>query len=287
MLGSITAFAALSLAGTAALYEGLVVRKYTITTRKWQRGNTLRFVLMSDLHSTLFGKGQREILSLVRELRPDHILLAGDIVDEHRPPIHAHMFLSGVAHIAPTWYALGNHEYRSHCVPAIVRMVERCGVRALLDSSEQLQTPAGPLLIAGCEDPEKMVQQGKNYSWLAAMRHSFADIRGSGLFTVLIAHHPEHSALYGKLGFDLAVSGHAHGGQVRIPFLLNGLAAPDQGAFPQYAGGLYWQGSMAHIVSRGTVVYHELPRIFNPPEIAVIEVRGTCAGCESLAKSSC
>ena len=83
---------------------------------------------------------------------------------------------------------------------------------------------------------------------------------------------PERIQLYKKMDFDLVLSGHAHGGQVRIPFLLNGLCAPNQGWFPEYAGGLYEHDSLIHIVSRGLSYNPRLPRIFNPPEIVIIDL---------------
>lgn len=275
MLGSMIAFSTMLAAGTAALYEGLVVRTYCVTTSKWARGKTARFVAVSDLHSILFGKGQRDILSRMRGLYPDYILLPGDIVDEHRPPENARAFLRGVAGIAPTWYAPGNHEYRTRCMPAVVRMVERCGVTALLDEAVSVRGSAGPLLVAGCEDPEKVLREDPSYDWSMEIRRNFGQMGESDAFTVLLAHHPEHSMLYGELGFDLVLSGHAHGGQARLPYLLNGVVAPEEGFFPKYAGGCYLQGKTAHVVCRGVVVYEGIPRVFNPPEIVAIDVIGT------------
>lgn len=275
MTGKLVAFSALAAVGAAALYEGFAIRSYTITTPKWEHGNHARFAVVSDLHSVLFGEEQRGILAVLRRLQPDYILLPGDIVDEHRPPIHAHAFLCGAADIAPTWFAPGNHEYRAGCLPSIIRMVERCGVTALLDTAAAVDTLAGPMIIAGCEDPEKTKRCDPRYDWRARIRRNFGGMGQSEAFAVLLAHHPEYSQLYGTLGFDLVVSGHAHGGQARMPFLLNGVIAPDEGLLPHYAGGCYRQGQTAHIVSRGVVVYAYVPRIFNPPEIVCIEVMGT------------
>ena len=89
-----------------------------------------------------------------------------------------------------------------------------------------------------------------------------------------MAHRPDFIEDYSRLGFDLVLSGHTHGGQVRIPFLLNGLYAPNQGYFPKYAGGLYDVGGTRLLVSRGLSYYPELPRIFNPPEIVLMEIKG-------------
>lgn len=97
-------------------------------------------------------------------------------------------------------------------------------------------------------------------------------------FKILLAHRPELIEIYKKSHFDLVLSGHAHGGQVRIPFILNGLFAPDQGWFPEYVGGVYKHDSLTHIVSRGVSYNPLLPRIFNPPEVVVIEIKGKAMG---------
>jgi len=91
-------------------------------------------------------------------------------------------------------------------------------------------------------------------------------------FKILIAHRPELIDIYEKYPFDLVVSGHAHGGQIRIPFLLNELIAPNQGRFPKYAGGVYQHGGLTHIVSRGLSFSLYLPRVFDSPEVVVIDI---------------
>jgi predicted MPP superfamily phosphohydrolase len=105
------------------------------------------------------------------------------------------------------------------------------------------------------------------------MRNAFTELNEVPSFKILVAHRPENIKHYREYSFDLVVSGHAHGGQVRIPYLINGLYAPNQGIFPKYAGGLYKHGSLTHIVSRGLSINPMLPRIFNPPELVIIEVK--------------
>ena len=105
------------------------------------------------------------------------------------------------------------------------------------------------------------------------MEENFAELSEKPQFKILVAHRPELIELYKKYPFDLVVSGHAHGGQVRIPFLLNGLFAPNQGLFPKYAGGAYIHENLTHIVSRGLSFSPKLPRVFNPPEIVVVNIK--------------
>ena len=130
-------------------------------------------------------------------------------------------------------------------------------------------TAAGqPLLIAGVDDPAA----GEEI-WRAQMEAASAGADGAA-FSVLLSHRPERAEEYAGLGFDLVLAGHAHGGQWRIPGLINGLIAPNQGLFPKYAGGMYdLGGGTAMIVSRGLAREStRVPRLYNPPELVVVDV---------------
>ena len=104
------------------------------------------------------------------------------------------------------------------------------------------------------------------------MERAFRELDEISLYKILIAHRPERIEDYKQYSFDLVLSGHAHGGQVRIPGIMNGLYAPHQGLFPKYAGGMYTHDNLTHIVSRGLSVNSRLPRIFNPPELVIISI---------------
>lgn len=258
---------------TAALYQGLVIRRYILRTFKWQRGRSVRFVVVSDLHSLTFGEHQQEILEPIRSQRPDYILLPGDIVDKRRPSEASRQFLRGAADIAPTFFATGNHEYYTYRTPEIKKMIRKCGVTVLSDRFVELVSPGGDLILAGCEDPYRQ-QLHPGYNPAEAMETAFSSLAKSSAYTVLLAHRPELGQLYRQAHFDLAVSGHAHGGQARIPGLINGIYSPHQGLLPVYAGGCYQNGRLTHVVSRGVAVYPEVPRVCNPPEIVVIDLLG-------------
>lgn len=242
-------------------------------------GGTLTLALISDLHSTVYGGDQEPLLNAVREARPDLILLAGDIADDKRPFRGTELLLRGVRGLAPVFYVTGNHEYMSGRIGEIRRDLESLGVIILSDSYRRINIRGTEILVAGIEDPYKKKREDPRYNQEGAMEREFRELDGVEGYKILIAHRPENIAKYRRYPFDLVVSGHAHGGQWRIPRLLpNGLYAPNQGLFPRYTGGLYvfpraGGGELILVVSRGLSVNRPFfPRIYNRPELSVIRV---------------
>jgi predicted MPP superfamily phosphohydrolase len=243
------------------------------------QGDTLTLVLISDLHSTIYGEDQGPLIRAVEEARPDLILLAGDIADDKRPFRGTELLLAGIRDLAPVFYVTGNHEYMSGRIGEIRRDLESLGVIILSDSYRRIEVRGTGILVAGVEDPYKKKREDPRYNQGTVMEREFRKLGGTGDYKILIAHRPENIAVYRRYSFDLVVSGHAHGGQWRIPFLLpNGLYAPNQGLFPRYTGGLYTfsrpgGGETILIVSRGLSVGRPFfPRIHNRPELSVIRV---------------
>ena len=256
--------------GVAAFYNGLIVRNYIVITDKFEEGVSIRAVLISDLHSHIHGHGQSKLISKIRGQNPDVILLAGDIADDKTPIKGTELLLEGIKDMAPVFYVTGNHEYWSGEVENIKDTIRSYGVTVLEDEYKEIIINGVHVIIAGVCDPERVMYEEKG---LGKPEHeNLSEAGQKDHFKILISHRPEQIGQYEKYKFDLAASGHAHGGQVRIPFLLNGLFAPNQGWFPKYAGGRYEFGTMTHIVSRGVSFNPILPRVFNPPEIVVIDI---------------
>jgi len=253
-----------------AFYNGLVIRNYTINTDKFNPGESIRAVLISDLHSHIFGENQIKLISKIKKQNPDIIFLAGDIIDDEAPPDGAKLLFDGIKSIAPIFYVSGNHDYWTNDIKNIKQLVRSYGITVLEYDYKEININGIPVVIAGIDDPD-WVYYEKNSSG-KSMDENFQELTLKNQFKILVAHRPEQIESYKKYPFDLVVSGHTHGGQVRIPFLLNGLMAPNQGWFPKYAGGMYKHGSLTHIVSRGASFYLLLPRVFNPPEIVVIDI---------------
>ena len=254
----------------AAFYNGLTIRKYSINTDKFSDGQTVRAVLISDLHSHIYGKNQNTLISKIIAKNPDIILLAGDIADDEVPIKGTELLLDEIKDIAPVFYVSGNHEYWSGDIENIKRIIKNYGVTVLEDEYTEITANGVTLIIAGVDDPEWTRYEDK--SLRKPMDENFTELSDKSPYKILVAHRPEQIELYKKYPFDLVVSGHAHGGQVRIPFILNGLVAPNQGFLPKYAGGTYKHDNLIHIVSRGVSFNPRLPRVFNPPEIVVIDI---------------
>ena len=264
--------AAAGLLFLAGLDTGLSVRNYSVESEKVD--GTVRLILLTDLHSCAYGDGQRELLEAVEAQEPDLVLLCGDMVDDD-PQMPEERGLAAVEALAqryPTYYVTGNHEYWSGQAEELKELLRQRGA-VVLEGERQRVTAAGQtLLLCGVDDPEVGEAQ-----WRAQLEQVSAGLEGEE-FTILLTHRPERTEDYEGRGFDLVLAGHAHGGQWRLPGLINGLFAPNQGLFPKFAGGLYDLNGTTLVVSRGLAREStRVPRLFNPPELVVLDVTGVCA----------
>ena len=267
----VAAGAVLAALAVWALWTGLAVRTYTLETAKLDQ--PVRLLLLTDLHSTVHGREQQALIDLVRAQAPDAVLLSGDIADDEVPHRGTELLLEAVAGKYPCFYVTGTHEFWAEGTEEILEMFRRYGVTALAGTWSDLTVRGQTIRIFGVDDPEGFEAapgEAVPAGWLEQWETCRSGLE-EGTFSVLLSHRPELTELYRGSGFDLVVSGHAHGGQVRVPLLLNGLYAPNQGFFPRYAGGLYDLDGTALAVSRGLSI-SRLPRVFNPPEAVVIDL---------------
>lgn len=244
------------------------IGKFQVVNYKIQTGKLarpLRIVLIADLHDSLFGENQRGLIEAVDNLKPDAVMLAGDIFVEYAPHKNAVMLLKGIAGRYPCFYVTGNHEYFCDDIGGIKDTVRSCGVEVLEGGCKEAEINGQTITVCGLDDPRCGEEE------FDAQLNALAAAGANG-FTILLSHRPELVETYKTLNADLVLSGHAHGGQWRIPGLLNGLYAPEQGWFPKYAGGLYSYNNTVHIVSRGLARYYILPRIGNPTELLAIDI---------------
>lgn len=272
----------LALSGTAlfcaaALHEKLTVRRYKISSGKINE--QVRLMILSDLHSVVYGKGQRDLFYMIKKQKPDVILLAGDMVDNRIPAMGAKELFSKIGREYPCYYVCGNHEARCKNLTAVKNLVRSYGITVLEGNGEIVEIKGQKLRICGVDDPERfMALTRKCYNvsgkWISQLRKCDEDT-GDSIYSILISHRPELAGHYMNTSFDLVAAGHAHGGQVRVPGLVNGLYAPNQGLFPEYAGGRYYLDGTTMIVSRG-LAKGRLPRVFNPQELVVVDLLKGC-----------
>lgn len=256
-----------------ALDSRLLIRTYTLETEKIS--SPVRIALVTDLHSCRYGEGQVELLDAIHTQKPDVILLGGDIFDDEIDDTHTEIFLSGIAGKYPIFYVTGNHEWWSgaEAFGAKMAILEKYGIPVLSQESVTLNIREEMLTICGVDDPESHLLDSAALHYDARLDQVLTEA-AEEQYTILLAHRPEYFPSYSARDFDLTLCGHAHGGQWRIPYVLNGLIAPNQGLFPQYAGGLYEKNGTTMIVSRGLARETTwVPRIFNRPELVIVEIQ--------------
>ena len=249
-----------------ALDERLILRTYTVASPKLTA--EVRLAVVTDFHSS---DNADDVVAMVTSCAPDAVLMVGDMFDDdtqNRPTERTLSLMRQLSALYPCYYVSGNHEAWTGEMDALYQQTEEAGVTVLRMSSGVLTVRGQRIALCGIPDPYEMVYSGAPDTE-EQLRQALEDV-DSADFTVLLAHRPELLAKYAQFPLDLVVSGHAHGGQVRIPGALNGLYAPNQGWFPKLAGGAYTQDGTTLIVSRGLAVRTRLPRIFNRPEVVLV-----------------
>lgn len=252
----------------AALDARLLVRRYTVEFESIDA--PVRVALITDLHSCRYGTEQRTLLEAIHGEAPDLVLLGGDLFDKDTDPVHTEQLLRGLQGRYPVYAVMGNHdlddgdkadvEYRKE-------LYDRYGVTLLSGQTAALTFRGQTVLLGGVQDPAGSKKK------FDAQLEQLAEEMGDAPCSLLLSHRPEYYDRYRALGFDLVLCGHAHGGQWRIPGLLNGLYAPHQGLFPEHAGGIFREDGTTMIVSRGLARETTLvPRIFNRPELVILEL---------------
>lgn len=250
----------------------LEVNEYTISSSKLPDAfDGFRIAQVSDLHNEEFGKDNGNLLTLLRKAEPDIIVITGDLVDSRNTDIGiALRFAEDAMQIAPCYYVTGNHEARIPEYKALKTGLASAGVVVLENQRMELARNGETIALIGVDDPSFQTDYLLGDS-AAVMSGALKELTENDAYTILLSHRPELFDVYAESGVDLVFSGHAHGGQFRLPFI-GGLAAPNQGLFPKYDSGLYTNGSTNMLVSRG-IGNSIIPiRFNNRPEIIVVEL---------------
>ena len=254
--------------------KALMINEITIKNEKIPDSfSGFRIAQISDLHNAEFGKENKKLLSLLETCEPDIILLTGDLVDSRNADIEvAISFSKKATAIAPTYYVSGNHEARIDEYKDLIEGLENAGVQVLRNESVLLEQSGENICVAGMEDQSFVTDYLFGDSETVTKDVLSELISDEDVFTILLSHRPELFDAYVECKADLVFSGHAHGGQFRLPFI-GGIVAPNQGLFPEYDAGQFKEGSTNMIVSRG-IGNSILPfRVNNRPEIVLVELK--------------
>ena len=270
---------ALALAAGAALCAGAVwalqgelgVTRYELSLPEGLEGlDGLKIAQISDVHSADI---QGELQTALREAAPDLIVFTGDLVNrEDRDLSRALSLAAMAAQTVPAYYAPGNHEAGNPCYPELREGLEEAGVTVLENENVQLWYRGARVNIIGLLDLA-FHPQGRTAA-REELPGLIQDLSVHGALNVVLSHRPSLMEEYADSGADLVFSGHAHGGQVRMP-LIGPLFAPDEGALPDYTAGTYLAGETWVVISRGLGNGTPFPRLWNAPELVVVTMRAS------------
>lgn len=229
-----------------------------------------RLAVLSDLHGAEFGEGNADLFAAVAAASPDYIFYLGDLEDLYRGPRegYAEMLAEGLSSIAPLYYVTGNHEWAIGGVPELKERLEAHGAHVLSNEFTPLERNGDTVVLAGIDDPNGYADQKTPEQVAAEVSAAYGDP-----FWLLLAHRNNGFAeRYSLLGAGLVLSGHGHGGIIRLPFT-DGLLSTDRTFFPSYTAGFYEKNGSALFVTRGLGNSGPTFRLFNRPEIAVVTLR--------------
>ncbi|MGL4374016.1 MAG: metallophosphoesterase [Turicibacter sp.] len=233
-----------------------------------------KIVHLSDLHHQTFGKNQEKLLQQIQKINPDIIFLTGDLIDSKRLGDEASLTL--VKHLAanyPIYFVTGNHEAWSGQFTTLNKKLEKMSVNVLRNEAVVLEKGQDHIYLLGIDDPSFQASAHEESVTASNLSMTMADVPKDS-YTILLAHRPEYLGVYAQQKINLVFSGHAHGGQFRLPFI-GGLVAPNQGWFPAFTEGVYSKLSTNMVVSRGLGNSIIPIRLFNRPEIVVVTLRRT------------
>lgn len=258
----IIVFVSLAAAGAIIFFWWFSNSKFSVTEYEVESPKInlpFRIVHLSDLHAKRFGAKNKRLVAAVKKARPDIIVFTGDIIHLYRKPGEeaAIELVEQLSCVAPFYYVSGNHEMRYKNYREF--SVKLADAGAVILENEYVMTHGVALVGLGCAN----LKNNKIFEITPEF----------DCFKILLAHEPQYLTRYARAGYDLVLSGHAHGGQWRLPFTGQGVYAPGQGLLPDLTSGEHICGSTLMIISRG-LGNSEFPlRIFNRPEVLVIDVK--------------
>ncbi len=225
---------------------------------------------VSDLHNHQW---EDKLINKIKKESPDIIAITGDLVDSSKTDFDiALQFIQESNKIAPIYYVTGNHEAWLEDYNILKEKLEKANVNMMDDQALFIENGNNKIQILGIQDPDFVERMDNGNIQGDIVRIKANKILDNNYFNIVLSHRPEHFEQYVNVGADLVLTGHAHGGQFRIPFL-GGLVAPNQGFFPEYTAGLYHEKNTNMVVSRGLGNSIIPVRINNTPELVIIELK--------------
>lgn len=240
---------------------------------------------ISDLHNKKFLFNQSQLINKTKKSNPDIIVITGDFIDSRRTNLENSMkFVREAVKIAPVYFVSGNHESRKDLYSTVIKELSNAGVTILDNSTITINRDTSSINLSGISDPlirntliDKEIDKSRhvvgnktNMAFLKKLEAQEKECTEN--FRILLSHRPEFFSDYVTNKFNLSLTGHAHGGQIRLPFL-GGLFSPTEGFFPKYTSGIHYKDNSAMIISRGLGNSLFPFRIFNRPEIVSITLK--------------
>ena len=227
----------------------------------------LRVAELSDLHGRSFGKNNVRLLRTLQKARPDMICICGDLFDEKTDLTMLEPLLTGLTDIAPVYYVTGNHEWQVKNLRKILQKMRAWGVTVLENEGRVLSRGGAEMVVAGVHDPCGPYDMKTP----AALVRELRSAQGND-FILMLSHRNDELAMWSQLGVQLVLSGHCHGGVVRLPFV-GGVFGTRRELFPEYDAGVYRQDGTTLFVSRGLGYTNVHFRLFNRPHVPIMILR--------------
>lgn len=260
------------------------VTDYRITSKKLKGiSEEVKVVFLSDLHNHVYGKDNQALIDAVKKADPVMILIGGDMLvgkngSSYEPALNT---VRQLTDICPVYYANGNHEQRlkekagqyEQSYEDYKDALERSGIHFLENDSVECQWGSQKIRITGLEIPLRCYTHFHKETPEAAELTERIGTAKQENFEILLAHNPSYMKEYIAWGADLVLSGHLHGGIVRIPGLM-GVISPSFEIFPKYSGDMYREGDTAIVVSKGLGTHTINIRFLNPAEVIVLHFGG-------------
>lgn len=233
--------------------------------------NDYKIAHISDLHNAEFGENNSKIIDILKNQNPDIIAVTGDLVDSNHTNIDiAVSFMKQAVKIAPCFYVTGNHEAWTEQYNELESKLIECGVNVLHDTYFDLEKNGAKIKLVGIDDPS--FTKGYELTEESIIETKLKEFNLEDSYTILLSHRPEYFKTYVNSNINLVLTGHAHGGQFRLPFI-GGLVAPSQGLFPKYDSGLFTENNTNMVVSRGIGNSIIPVRINNRSEVIMIKLQ--------------